>query len=119
MCPFSVVYKITCLNGNGTDKCKLCLKIQFFYLCNISTTAKTEKNKYGCLKARIFPLLQTQQELWAQKILAESGLSKSAFAKRCRVSRVIYMGALTYVIGSLKVMGSKGNTDETKYYRAN
>ena len=43
------------------------------------------------LKARIFPLLQSQQELWAQKmleILAESGLTKSAFAKRCRVSRV-------------------------------
>ena len=43
------------------------------------------------LKARIFPLLQSQQELWIQKmqeILAESGLTKSAFAKRCRVSRV-------------------------------
>lgn len=43
------------------------------------------------LKARIFPLLQSQQELWMQKmqeILAESGLTKSAFAKRCRVSRV-------------------------------
>ena len=40
------------------------------------------------LKARIFPLLQSQQELWMQKmqeILAESGLTKSAFAKRCRV----------------------------------
>lgn len=43
------------------------------------------------LKARIFPLLQSQHELWMQKmqeILAESGLTKSAFAKRCRVSRV-------------------------------
>ena len=43
------------------------------------------------LKARIFPLLQSQQELWMQKmqeILAESGLTKSAFAKRFRVSRV-------------------------------
>ena len=43
------------------------------------------------LKARIFPLLQSQQELWMQKmqeILSESGLTKSAFAKRCRVSRV-------------------------------
>ena len=35
------------------------------------------------LKARIFPLLQSQQELWIQKmqeILAESGLTKSSFA---------------------------------------
>ena len=40
-------------------------------------------------------------------------------AVSCEHGMVIYMGALTYVIGSLKVMGSKGNTDETKYYRAN
>ncbi len=43
------------------------------------------------LKARILPLLQTQQEQWAEKIngiLKEGGWSKTAFAKKCNVSRV-------------------------------
>ena len=37
----------------------------------------------------------------------------------CEHGMVIYMGALTYVIGPLKVMGSKGSTDGTNYYRTN
>lgn len=37
----------------------------------------------------------------------------------CEHGMVIYMGALTYVIGPLKVMGSKGSTDGTNYYGTN
>ena len=37
----------------------------------------------------------------------------------CEHGMVIYMGTLTYVIGPLKVMGSKGSTDGTNYYRTN
>ena len=43
------------------------------------------------LKERIFPMIKTQQELWAHKIndiIAESGLTKSKFADMSGVSRV-------------------------------
>lgn len=43
------------------------------------------------LKERILPMLKSQQELWAEKIrdvIEESGCSKTAFAKKCNVSRV-------------------------------
>ena len=43
------------------------------------------------LKERILPMLMSQQELWAEKIrevIEESGCSKTAFAKKCNVSRV-------------------------------
>ena len=43
------------------------------------------------LEERILPMLKSQQELWAEKIrevIEESGCSKTAFAKKCNVSRV-------------------------------
>ena len=43
------------------------------------------------LKEKIFPMLRTQQEHWTQKIreiIEESNLSKTEFAKACKVSRM-------------------------------